>query len=120
MASIYYLDYSREKGEWIPNIYGGKENIEAISFLRQFNEEISQLSRCWTELEETTDWSIVSRPNYLGGLGFGLKWDIGWMHDTLKYMSHDSIHRRYHHNTITFRMLYAFHENFILPLLSAR
>ncbi len=117
VASMLYLDYSREEGEWIPNLYGGKENIEAIGFLRQFNEEVyKHYPDVQTIAEESTDWAMVSRPNYLGGLGFGLKWDMGWMHDTLKYMSHDPIHRRYHHNTITFRMLYAFTENFVLPL----
>lgn len=117
VASMLYLDYSRQEGEWIPNIYGGKENLEAISFLRKFNEEVYRhYPDVQTIAEESTDWPMVSRPNYLGGLGFGLKWDMGWMHDTLKYMAHDPIHRRYHHNTITFRMLYAFQENFILPL----
>jgi 1,4-alpha-glucan branching enzyme len=117
VASMLYLDYSRQEGEWIPNVYGGKENIEAIEFLRQFNAEVYRsYPDVQTIAEESTDWSMVSRPTYLGGLGFGLKWDMGWMHDTLKYMSNDPVHRRYHHNTITFRMLYAFHENFILPL----
>ena len=117
VASMLYLDYSRQEGEWIPNIYGGKENIEAIWFLRKFNEEVYRsYPDIQTFAEESTDWSMVSRPTHLGGLGFGLKWDMGWMHDTLKYMSHDPVHRRFHHNTITFRMLYAFHENFVLPL----
>jgi 1,4-alpha-glucan branching enzyme len=117
VASMLYLDYSREEGEWVPNIYGGKENIEAIGFLRKFNEEIyKNFPDVQTIAEESTDWPMVSRPNYLGGLGFGLKWDMGWMHDTLKYMSNDPIYRRYHHNSITFHMLYAFNENFILPL----
>jgi 1,4-alpha-glucan branching enzyme len=117
VASMLYLDYSRQEGEWIPNIYGGKENLEAIWFLRKFNEEVYRhFPDVQTIAEESTDWPMVSRPTYLGGLGFGLKWDMGWMHDTLKYFSHDPIYRRYHHNTITFRMLYAFHENFILPL----
>ncbi|WP_449245196.1 1,4-alpha-glucan branching protein GlgB [Desulfobacca acetoxidans] len=117
VASMLYLDYSREEGEWIPNIYGGKENIEAIWFLRKFNEEVyKNFPDVQTIAEESTDWSMVSRPTYLGGLGFGLKWDMGWMHDTLQYLTHDPIYRRYHHNTITFRMLYAFTENFVLPL----
>ena len=118
VASMLYLDYSRQEGEWIPNIYGGKENIEAISSsCDKFNTEVYRnYPDVQTIAEESTDWSMVSRPNYLGGLGFGLKWDMGWMHDTLMYMSHEPVHRRYHHNTITFRMLYAFHENFILPL----
>jgi len=117
VASMLYLDYSRQEGEWIPNIYGGKENLEAIWFLRRFNEEVYRhYPDVQTIAEESTDWPMVSRPTYLGGLGFGLKWDMGWMHDTLKYMAYDPVHRRYHHNTITFRLLYAFHENFILPL----
>ena len=117
VASMLYLDYSREEGEWIPNKYGGRENIEAIDFLRQLNGEIySQFPDVQTYAEESTDWPMVSRPNYLGGLGFGMKWDMGWMHDTLVYMSKEPVHRRFHHNNLTFRMLYAFHENFILPL----
>lgn len=117
VASMLYLDYSRREGEWIPNVFGGRENIEAISFLRRFNEEVyKNFPDVQTIAEESTSWPMVSRPNYVGGLGFGLKWDMGWMHDTLKYMSLDPIHRKYHHNLLTFRMLYAFHENFILPL----
>jgi 1,4-alpha-glucan branching enzyme len=117
VASMIYLDYSRKQGEWIPNRYGGRENLEAISFLRRFNEEIYQaFPHVQTIAEESTDWPMVSRPTYLGGLGFGMKWDMGWMHDTLEYMSKDPIHRKYHHNQLTFRMLYAFHENFVLPL----
>jgi 1,4-alpha-glucan branching enzyme len=117
VASMIYLDYSRKQGEWIPNKYGGRENLEAISFLRRFNEEIYRaFPHVQTIAEESTDWPMVSRPTYLGGLGFGMKWDMGWMHDTLVYMSKDPIHRKYHHNQLTFRMLYAFHENFILPL----
>lgn len=117
VASMLYLDYSRKKYEWIPNIYGGNENIDAISFLRRFNEEIY---RCHPDVqtvaEESTAWPMVSRPTYVGGLGFGMKWDMGWMHDMLQYISRDPIHRRYHHNNLTFRMIYAFSENFILPL----
>ncbi|MFA5054716.1 MAG: 1,4-alpha-glucan branching protein GlgB [Dehalococcoidia bacterium] len=117
VASMLYLDYSRKKDEWIPNIYGGNENIDAISFLRRFNEETY---RCHPDVqtvaEESTAWPMVSRPTYVGGLGFGMKWDMGWMHDMLQYISRDPIHRKYHHNNLTFRMLYAFSENFILPL----
>jgi 1,4-alpha-glucan branching enzyme len=117
VASMLYLDYARKQGEWIPNQYGGRENIEAINFLRRLNEEVyKSLPEAQTIAEESTSWPMVSRPNYLGGLGFGLKWDMGWMHDTLEYMSQDPIYRRYHHNKLTFRMLYAFHENFVLPL----
>ncbi len=117
VASMLYLDYSRQEGEWIPNEYGGRENLEAISLLRRFNEEVYQkYPDVQTIAEESTAWPMVSRPAYVGGLGFGLKWDMGWMHDTLVYMSKDPIHRKYHHNRLTFRLLYAFHENFILPL----
>ncbi|HEY9672764.1 MAG TPA: 1,4-alpha-glucan branching protein GlgB, partial [Waterburya sp.] len=117
VASMLYLDYSRKAGEWIPNQYGSNENLEAISFLRCFNEAVyKHFPDVMTIAEESTAWSMVSRPVYLGGLGFGMKWDMGWMHDTLSYMSHDPIHRHYHHNLLTFRMLYAFNENFILPL----
>jgi 1,4-alpha-glucan branching enzyme len=117
VASMLYLDYSRKEGEWIPNEYGGRENLEAISFLRRFNEEVYRnCPGVQTTAEESTSWPMVSRPTYVGGLGFGAKWDMGWMHDTLKYMSRDPIHRKYHHNLLTFRLLYAFHENFILPL----
>jgi 1,4-alpha-glucan branching enzyme len=117
VASMLYLDYARKPGEWIPNQYGGRENIEAIGFLRRLNEEVyKNHPDAQTIAEESTSWPMVSRPNYVGGLGFGLKWDMGWMHDTLEYMSQDPIYRRYHHNKLTFRMLYAFHENFVLPL----
>jgi len=117
VASMIYLDYSRKQGEWIPNKYGGRENLEAISFLRRFNEELYRaFPYVQTIAEESTDWPMVSRPTYIGGLGFGMKWDMGWMHDTLEYMAKDPIHRKYHYNQLTFRMLYAFHENFILPL----
>jgi 1,4-alpha-glucan branching enzyme len=117
VASMLYLDYSRKEGEWIPNEYGGRENLGAISFLRRFNEEVyKRYPDVQTTAEESTSWPAVSRPNYVGGLGFGLKWDMGWMHDTLKYMQTDPIYRRYHHQNLTFRMLYAFHENFVLPL----
>ncbi len=117
VASMLYLDYSRKEGEWIPNRYGGRENLGAISFLRRFNEEVYRnYPDVQTIAEESTAWPMVSRPTYVGGLGFGLKWDMGWMHDTLHYLSRDSIHRRYHQNEITFRMLYAFTENYLLPL----
>jgi len=117
VASMLYLDYARKEGEWIPNKYGGRENIEAIDFLRRFNEEVYRsYPDVQTIAEESTAWPMVSRPTYVGGLGFGLKWDMGWMHDTLDYLSKDPIYRKYHHNRLTFRMLYAFHENFVLPL----
>ncbi len=117
VASMLYLDYSRKAGEWIPNQYGGRENLEAISFLRRFNEEVFKAHPdTQTIAEESTAWPMVSRPNYVGGLGFGLKWDMGWMHDTLFYFAREPIHRTYHHGQLTFRQLYAFHENFVLPL----
>jgi len=117
VASMLYLDYSRNPGEWLPNKYGGRENLEAIDFLRQFNiEAYKEYPGIQTFAEESTAWPMVSRPIYLGGLGFGLKWDMGWMHDTLQYFSHDPIHRKFHHNQLTFRMLYGFTENFVLPL----
>ncbi|HXV49268.1 MAG TPA: 1,4-alpha-glucan branching protein GlgB, partial [Candidatus Binatia bacterium] len=117
VASMLYLDYGRKEGEWIPNKYGGRENIEAIEFLRRMNAAVYEnYPHVETIAEESTAWPMVSRPNYVGGLGFGLKWDMGWMHDTLEYMSLDPIYRRYQHNKLTFRMLYAFHENFVLPL----
>jgi 1,4-alpha-glucan branching enzyme len=117
VASMLYLDYSRKAGEWIPNKYGGRENLEAIDFLRRFNlEAYKEHPDIQTYAEESTSYAMVSRPTHLGGLGFGLKWDMGWMHDTLQYFSQDPIHRQYHHNKLTFRMLYSFHENFVLPL----
>jgi 1,4-alpha-glucan branching enzyme len=117
VASMLYLDYSRSAGEWIPNEYGGRENLEAVNFLRQLNSEVyRQHPDTQTVAEESTAWPMVSRPTYVGGLGFGLKWDMGWMHDTLEYMRKDPIHRKYHHDRITFRMIYAFQENFALPL----
>ncbi|MBE6452353.1 MAG: 1,4-alpha-glucan branching protein GlgB [Alphaproteobacteria bacterium] len=117
VASMLYLDYSRKNGEWIPNIYGGNENIEAISFLRRMNElAYSQTQGAVTIAEESTAWPMVSRPTSMGGLGFGYKWNMGWMNDTLKYISHDPVHRKYHHGMLTFGLLYAFNENFILPI----
>jgi 1,4-alpha-glucan branching enzyme len=117
VASMLYLDYSRKERNWIPNKYGGKENIEAIDFLRRFNEEVyKKHPDVQTIAEESTAWPMVSRPTYVGGLGFGAKWDMGWMHDTLVYITRDPIYRKYHHNQLTFRMLYAFTENFVLPL----
>jgi len=117
VASMLYLDYSRREGEWIPNQFGGRENLDAISFLRRLNEEVyKDYPDVQTVAEESTAWPMVSRPTYAGGLGFGFKWDMGWMHDILEYMSNDPISRRYHHNKLTFRGLYAFSENFVLPL----
>jgi len=117
VASMLYLDYSRKQGEWIPNKFGGRENLEAIDFLRRFNQEVyKEHPDVQTYAEESTSWPMVSRPIYVGGLGFGLKWDMGWMHDTLEYFKQNPIHRKYHHNRLTFRMLYSFHENFVLPL----
>jgi len=117
VASMLYLDYSRGPGEWIPNEYGGRENLEAIAFLRRLNEEVYRhYPDVHTIAEESTAWPMVSRPTYVGGLGFGMKWDMGWMHDTLFYMSRDPIYRKYHHGQLTFRMIYAFNENFVLPL----
>ena len=117
VASMLYLDYSRKEGEWIPNIYGGRENLEAISFIQRFNEVVyGKFPDVQTIAEESTAWPMVSRPVHLGGLGFGLKWNMGWMHDTLEYFSKDPIHRKYHHDQLTFNLWYAFFENFILPL----
>jgi 1,4-alpha-glucan branching enzyme len=117
VASMLYLDYSRKHGEWIANRYGGRENLEAIDFLKKLNEVVHQeFPDVLTIAEESTSWPMVSRPTYIGGLGFDLKWDMGWMHDTLKYMALDPVHRRHHHNELTFRGMYAFSENFVLPL----
>jgi 1,4-alpha-glucan branching enzyme len=117
VASMLYLDYGRKAGEWFPNRYGGNENLEAVAFLKRLNELVYQYHPdAMTIAEESTSWPMVSRPTYLGGLGFGFKWNMGWMHDTLAYMSKDPIHRKHHHNHLTFGLLYAWHENFILPL----
>jgi len=117
VASMLYLDYSRREGQWIPNEFGGNENLEAIDFLKRFNTEVHEhYPGTLTIAEESTAWPQVSRPVYRGGLGFDMKWDMGWMHDTLSYFSRDPVHRSYHHDKLTFRMLYAWHENYMLPL----
>jgi len=117
VASMLYLDYSRNEGEWIPNQFGGRENIEAIDFLRRLNEVVyEKYPDVQTIAEESTAWPMVTRPTYLGGLGFGLKWNMGWMHDTLEYFSKDPVHRKFHQDNLTFSLLYAFNENFELPL----
>jgi 1,4-alpha-glucan branching enzyme len=117
VASMLYLDYSRKAGEWVPNQYGGRENLDAIDFLRRLNTAVYESHPdAQTIAEESTAWPMVSRPVYVGGLGFGMKWDMGWMHDTLQYFAHDPIHRRFHHSNLTFRGLYMFTENFMLPL----
>jgi 1,4-alpha-glucan branching enzyme len=117
VASMLYLDYSRKEGEWIPNQFGGRENIEAISFLKELNEQCHlQHPGILTIAEESTAWPSVSRPTYLGGLGFSLKWNMGWMNDTLRYIRHEPVHRKFHHDELTFSLIYAFHENFVLPL----
>ncbi len=117
VASMLYLDYSRKHGEWIPNQYGGRENLEAIEFLRKFNHVAhTEFPGVITVAEESTAWPLVTRPPYVGGLGFSFKWNMGWMHDTLNYFSRDPVHRKHHQNDLTFAMLYHHHENFILPL----
>ncbi|MBL9139622.1 MAG: 1,4-alpha-glucan branching protein GlgB [Verrucomicrobiales bacterium] len=117
VASMLYLDYSKKAGEWLPNRYGGKENLDAIELLREFNHLVhTEYPGVSTIAEESTSWGMVSRPPYLGGLGFSLKWNMGWMHDTLGYFKREPVHRKYHHNELTFAMLYHYHENFVLPL----
>ncbi len=116
VASMLYLDYARQPGEWVPNEYGGKENIQAVQFLRDLNEAVYRdYPDTQTTAEESTAWPMVSRPVYLGGLGFGLKWNMGWMHDTLDYFAREPVYRKYHHDQLTFSIWYAFHENFVLP-----
>jgi 1,4-alpha-glucan branching enzyme len=117
VASMLYLDYSRKPGEWIPNARGGRENLEAIELLQRLNTEVrARHPGAQTFAEESTSWPMVSRSPHLGGLGFGFKWDMGWMHDTLRYMSRDPVHRKHHHGELSFRSVYAFHESFVLPL----
>lgn len=117
VASMLYSDYAKKEGEWVPNQFGGRENLEATSFIRDLNEAVyGAYPDVQTIAEESTAWPSVSRPVYLGGLGFGMKWNMGWMHDTLEYFSKDPVYRKYHHNQLTFSLLYAFSENFILPL----
>jgi 1,4-alpha-glucan branching enzyme len=117
VASMLYLDYGRQQGEWVPNAYGGREDLDAIVFLRRLNEEVyARFPDVQTIAEESTAWPMVSRPTYVGGLGFGMKWDMGWMHDTLDYMSKEPVHRFFHHNLLTFRTMYASSENFVLSL----
>src|SRR5437660_1672207 len=117
VASMIYLDYSRKKGEWTPNQYGGRENLEALSFIRDLNQAVYRAhSDVQMISEESTAWPMVSHPIYLGGLGFGMKWNMGWMHDTLEYMTKDPDYRKHHHNQLTFSLWYAFAENFVLPL----
>ena len=117
VASMLYLDYSREEGQWVPNQYGGNEDLGAVAFLKELNEVLfGREPGVVTAAEESTAWPGVSRPTYLGGLGFGFKWNMGWMHDTLEYFQREPVHRRYHHHTLTFSLLYAFSENFVLPL----
>jgi 1,4-alpha-glucan branching enzyme len=117
VASMLYLDFSRRAGEWVPNIYGGRENLDAVAFLRRANDEIHRLHpEAEIAAEESTDWPGVTRPTFVGGLGFDLKWDLGWMNDTLEYMELDPIHRKFHHELLTFRRMYAYKERFLLPL----
>src|SRR5262249_42363332 len=117
VASMLYLDYGRKAGEWVPNEYGGKENLDAVAFLRHLNERVyAEFPDVLTIAEESTAWPMVSRPTYLGGLGFGFKWAMGWRHATPAYLGLDPVYRKYHHTWLTFRLLYAFSENFILPL----
>jgi 1,4-alpha-glucan branching enzyme len=117
VASMLYLDYSRKAGEWVPNRFGGREDLESVAFLKEFNELVhAREPGVISAAEESTAWPAVSRPTYVGGLGFGFKWNMGWMHDTLGYFQQDPIHRRFHHHELTFSLVYAWNENFILPL----
>jgi len=117
VASMLYLDYSRNEGEWVANEFGGRENLEAVHFIKEFNEAVyTNFPDVQTIAEESTSWTKVSKPTYEGGLGFGMKWMMGWMHDTLQYFKEDPIHRKYHHDEFTFSSVYAFHEHFMLPL----
>jgi 1,4-alpha-glucan branching enzyme len=117
VASMLYRDYSRQPGEWIPNVHGGRENLDAIYFMKRFNEvSYERFPGIITIAEESTAWPGVSRPTYLGGLGFGFKWNMGWMNDSLRYLGREPIYRQYHHHEMTFAMAYAYSENFILPI----
>jgi 1,4-alpha-glucan branching enzyme len=117
VTTMLYLDHARREGEWTPNVHGGRENEDGASFIAQLNEAVyAEFPDVQTIAEESTSWPMVSRPTFVGGLGFGLKWDVGWSHDMLSYLENDPLHRRFHHNELTFRSLYAFHENFVLPL----
>jgi len=117
VASMLYLDYSRPEGQWLPNIHGGRENLDAVQFLQELNATVYRRHPGIMMIaEESTAWPGVTRPTHLGGLGFGFKWNMGWMHDTLRYLSHDPVHRAYHHNEMTFSLMYAWSENFVLPL----
>ena len=117
VASMLYLDYSRSEGQWVPNEHGGRENLDALQFVRELNEAVyGEYPDVQTMAEESTDWPMVSRPVYVGGLGFGMKWNMGWMHDTLGYMRKDPVYRKHHHNQLTFSIMYAFTENFVLSL----
>ena len=114
---MLYLDYSRGEGEWLPNCFGGRENLEAIEFLKELNVQVHHhFPGTLTIAEESTAWPGVSRPTHTGGLGFSLKWNMGWMNDTLRFMKQDPVHRKFHHDELTFSLIYAFHENFVLPL----
>src|SRR5581483_9794497 len=117
VASMLYLDYSRNEGEWVPNRFGGREDLDAVGFLKELNELVhAREPGIISAAEESTAWPGVSRPTYVGGLGFGFKWNMGWMHDTISYFERDPVHRRYHHHDLTFGLMYAFSENFVLPL----
>lgn len=116
VASMLYLDYSREGSDWLPNQYGGRENLDAVSFLQEMNATVyKRVPGAITIAEESTAWPGVTRATSLGGLGFGFKWNMGWMHDSLGYVKHEAVHRKYHHDEMTFSLMYSFSENFILP-----